>query len=312
MRALILERNKKISRRLARYFTSAGYEVDIVEDPAKVAASVDGVSILGADAFDGKLVVDTLAEHPDMRGILWTAEPLKRALRYAMDMPRLSNICGRKDFESTPRPWEIVMIASRLRDAGRDHDRQQASFSDYLDWGHAGFEERVQSTEHRDALVARVESYVASMGMPKRVSESLGELAHELLMNAMFDAPIDEQGKPKYANDRKASLVLPETEQPHFRVAADGTRVAVQVTDRFGRLRRNHIFNGLARGLDGGEIDTSHGGAGLGMVVCHNSTVAMFYDVIPEQKTEVTGIFDMDLNLREFRTRARSLHFFQA
>ena len=59
-------------------------------------------------------------------------------------------------------------------------------------------------------------------------------------------------------------------------------------------------------------MDTSHGGAGLGMVVCHNSTVSMFFDVVRGRKTEVTGVFDLDLNLREFRSHAKSLHFFEA
>ena len=308
MRALILERNKKVNRRLVRYFVSAGYEAESIDDPSGLPDVLDGIDVIGADAFDADVLIKVLAERPEMRGILWTAEPIKRALRYMINTPQLSNICGRKDFESTPRPWELLMIARRLRNNGAP----RAKFSDFLHWGYTGFQAQVESTDHRDELVTKVEGFVDHLGLPKRVSESLGELAHELLMNAMFDAPVDESGKPKYAGDRKATLVLPPSEQPLFRVASDGSRVAVQVLDSFGRLRRNHVFAGLARGLEGGEMDTSHGGAGLGMVVCHNSTVAMFYDVLTDTQTEVTGIFDMDLNLREFRTQAKSLHFFQA
>lgn len=307
MRALILERNKRVNRRLVRLLTSAGFEAQAVEDPDQVEDRLDGVGLLAADAFDANLVVKALGENPDMRGILWTAEPLKRSLRYMVDLPQLSNICGRKDFESTPRPWEILMVARRI--LGPPTTR--AKFSDYLNWGYGGFQEQVVSTEHRDALVVKVQDFVGHLGLPKRAAESVGELAHEMLMNAMFDAPVDDDGKPKYAGDRKASLVLPPSEQPLFRVASDGSRLALQVIDSFGRLRRSHVFAGLARGLEGGEMDTSHGGAGLGMVVCHNATVAMFYDVVTDEQTEVTGILDMDLNQREFRTLAKSLHYFQ-
>jgi len=38
----------------------------------------------------------------------------------------------------------------------------------------------------------------------------------------------------------------------------------------------------------------------------------MFFDVVAGKHTEVTGVFELDLNLREFRTQAKSLHFFQA
>ena len=198
------------------------------------------------------------------------------------------------------------MVARRLSDLSGSG----AMFSDYLDWGYTGFQEQVVSTEHRDQVVLKVHRFVTRLGASNRVGEMLGELAHELLMNAMFDAPVDEVGNPKYALDRKANLSLAEHERPIFRMASDGARLAVQVIDPFGGLKRFHVFGGLERALSQGELDQSYGGAGLGLAMCHNATVAMFYDVIRGQKTEVTGIFDLNLNLREFRTRAKSLHYF--
>ena len=86
----------------------------------------------------------------------------------------------------------------------------------------------------------------------------------------------------------------------------------LQVRDPFGRLERRHVFDGLARGLAGGEQDRSHGGAGLGLVVCHNASSALFFDVARGRHTEVTAVFELDLNLRELRTQAKSLHFWSA
>jgi hypothetical protein len=181
-----------------------------------------------------------------------------------------------------------------------------------LHWGFTGFQDHVASSGARDRAVAKVGAFIGRLGVPKRVGEMYAELAHEMLMNAMFDAPVDAAGKPKYALDRKAAIELAPDETPALRLATDGARVVLQVADPFGGLRRQHVFHGLARGLQGGAMDTSHGGAGLGMVVCHNSTVAMFFDVVQGKKTEVTGVFDLDLNLREFRTQGKSLHYFEA
>jgi len=72
------------------------------------------------------------------------------------------------------------------------------------------------------------------------------------------------------------------------------------------------VFDGLARGLAGGEMDKSHGGAGLGMMVCHNATTAMSFDVAKGRHTEVTAVFELDMNLRELRTQAKSLHYWSA
>lgn len=306
MRALILERNNRVRRHLVRYFMCAGYKVMAVEDPALLLANLDGVGLVAADAFDADLVVQVLGERPAMRAILWTAEPMQRSLRYTLELPQISNICGRRNFESTPRPWEMVMVARRLLPTRAN----PPVFADFLNWGYLGFQEIVGDTRQRDKLVSKVEGFVTRLGASNRVGLLLGELAHEMLMNAMFDAPVDHAGQPKYAGDRKADLTLAENERPTFRIASDGERLVLQVIDPFGRLQRDHVFSALHRGLSRGELDASYGGAGLGLVMCHNATVAMFFDVVANQKTEVTGVFDLSLSLREFRTQAKSLHYF--
>src|SRR5688500_10306679 len=107
MRAIVLERNKIVSRRLQRYFLAAGVEPILVEDPKDVAANLGGTQLIACDAFDGDVVSSAVKQHPGLRGILWTAEPLKRSLRVMIENPTVSNVLGRKDFESTPKPWEL-------------------------------------------------------------------------------------------------------------------------------------------------------------------------------------------------------------
>lgn len=198
------------------------------------------------------------------------------------------------------------MVARRLTGS------PPAPISAYLDWGFSSLDVEVRTTADRDLAVHKIQEFVGALQLPKRVAEMFGELAHELLMNAMYDAPVDAQGNPKYAGDRKADIRLGDHERPTVRVATDGTRLVLQVRDPFGRLERKHVFDGLARGLAGGEMDQSHGGAGLGMMVCHNSSSAMFFDVVRGRSTEVTALFELDMNLRELRTQAKSLHFWSA
>jgi hypothetical protein len=263
--------------------------------------------LIAADTFDGDLVAECIRQQPALRAVLWTAEPLKRSLRYMTEGSTICNVLGRKDFESTPRPWELMLVLRRIVDPG-----QVPSIGSYLDWGFQGYQEKVATTAARDTSVANIQAFINRLQVPKRIAEMFGELGHEMLMNAMYDAPADAQGRPKYALDRKADISLPDAEQPVLRMATDGSKLVLQVKDPFGRLQKKHVFDGLARGLAQGEMDTSHGGAGLGMMVCHNSTAAMFFDVVRGRHTEVTGVFELDLNLREFRTQAKSLHFFSA
>ncbi len=303
MHVVILERNKLVARKVARVFAAAGATTTLLEEPALLADNLAGGDVVCADAFDADLVAEQLRAHPAMRGVLWTAEPLKRSLTYMIESTAIDHVLARKDFESPPRTWEVLMVARRLAQPAT-----HAPVTAFLDWGGNVIDLEVRATSDRDPAVARVQDFVTALGAPKRIAETFGELAHELLMNAIYDAPIDVHGRPKHAHDRKADVVLGEGERPTVKLGTDGTRLVLQVRDPFGRLERRHVVDGLARGL-AGEMDQRHGGAGLGMMVCHNASSAMVFDVARGRHTEVTALFELDLNLRELRTQAKSLHY---
>lgn len=306
MRAVVLQRDPAILRRITRVWKSYALEVIGCGDPAEVPSAIEGAALFGADEFDRDLVLQMLQDHTDLKACVWTAEPIQRCLKMFKQEPRISSILGRASFESPPRDVELAAVALRAI-----HPDRRQPFISYLRYGATMFEVAVRDTAAIDAAVSRAESFVAGIEVTKWVSEVIAELAHELLMNAVYDAPVDSKGRTRFAHDRKAKVELPPEESATLKVGCDGAFIAVQVADPFGRLKRDHVADGLIRGLQSGEIDDRGGGAGLGMTVCHNSTVAMIYDLIPGKQTEVTGIFDLELNRREFRTTARSLHFFE-
>ncbi|HVV83751.1 MAG TPA: hypothetical protein VHE35_11835 [Kofleriaceae bacterium] len=337
MRAVVLERNRVVGRRIARHVAAVGGSALVIEDPAQLAATVASAAsgapgadatLVCADVFDGDVVAALLAHRPHLRAVLWTAEPLRRSLRHLAECPGIGHVLGRKDFESVPRPWELGMVLRRLASSASSATASSASpaspassasgaaaappLAAFLDWGHAAFEVAVTTPAARDAAVERVQAAVAELQVPRRVAEIAGELTHELLMNALYDAPVDEQGRPRYAHDRKTAIELPAADAALLRFGSDGTRVAIQVRDRFGGLRRRQVLEGLARGLAGGELDRSGGGAGLGLTVCHHSSSALFFDLARDRFTQVTATLDLDLNLRELKGQARSLHVWEA
>jgi hypothetical protein len=302
--AVVLERNKLVNRRICRVLGCAGFDARGYEEPEKVdAATLGDPSLIVGDAFDGDLVMRWLRERTQTRAILYTGEPLDRLLGKALEEPRLVALVGRPSFEVPPREDDLLHIARRTLAP------DSAPFEAHLAWGASGFAYTLTDAPERDAAVKEVIAFVGRLGAPKRVGEMLGELAHELVMNALYDAPVDASGAPRFAHDRKAEIKLGTEDAALLRVASDGVRVALEVTDRFGRLERKHVFGGLVRALKSGQMDTAGGGAGLGMMVAYRSTTALFYDVERGRRTRVTGLFDLDLNLREFRLLPKTIHF---
>ncbi|HSO00699.1 MAG TPA: hypothetical protein VLS89_20545 [Candidatus Nanopelagicales bacterium] len=315
----VLERNRVVGQRIARVMCAASglMEVPAVDDPAELHKALGKRPLLlGCDATDLDLALEWAAErYPTLNLMVWTSANTAHVLEAAMKEPRLSSVIGWPSFESMPRPWEIALSVRRILNPSASPPR----LSDLLSWGATIVKWRPRSSEERDRAVSEVSHWAERAGAPARIAERLAELAHELLMNAMYDAPVDGRGRPRYSHDRKQDIVLEDSEVPTLRLGTDGERIALQAHDPFGGLRRHHVFEGITRGLSARDadrqpekvLDTSRGGAGLGMLKIYSAGAVLLVDVAPSSSTLVTSFYDLDVNPREFRSLPASVHFFE-
>jgi hypothetical protein len=314
----ILERNRAVAQRLSRVVACASGFLDVAceDDPASLrkALAVDPF-LLACDAADIDLALEwSTARYPSMRLLVWAHEIDEHLLELARQHPRVVSILGWPSFASTPRPWELAYAVRRALEPYAQPPR----LADFLMWGATVLKWRPRTSGDRDHIVTEVAQAAERAGAPARTAERLSEVAHELLMNAMYDAPVDENGALRYSHDRKQEISLLDDELPTFRIASDGAHMGLQVVDPFGRLRRRAVYGGIVRGLsaaastrDAAQIlDTSAGGAGLGMFKIYSSSASVMVDVEPSQFSMVTAIFDLQVNPRELRTMPVSLHVF--
>ena len=92
-------------------------------------------------------------------------------------------------------------------------------------------------------------------------------------MNALYDAPVDADGKPLFADVPVRERVLMRADEKALvQYGCDGERFAVSVRDAFGTLRKETILQYLDKCLHADpleQIDRKAGGAGLGLyLIC--------------------------------------------
>ncbi|MSP61256.1 MAG: ATP-binding protein [Myxococcales bacterium] len=300
-RSLVALRDRAAGRRVARVVAAAGFAVQVVDEPPAIP---DDVALVVAEAEDALLVSRWIADRRARCVALCSDDgaTLEGLFPLALDRPPLVALLARAGPGQAPRDSELLAVARRaLGPPSPPIDRHVA-------WGAAGFVLRVVDPAQRDAAVAKASELVLHLGATRRVAELAGEVAHELVMNALYDAPTDENGQPRHAHDRRAGIRLSDGDAATLRCACDGAHVAIEAEDRFGRLTRDHLFASLLRGLRG-EQDHSGGGAGLGLFIAWRSSSALHFDVEPGARTRVTALLDLDADLRDFRRRPRTIHF---
>jgi len=183
----------------------------------------------------------------------------RRLCRRGGGLPRgIDHVLGRRDFESPPRPWEVTMLARRLAGA------PAPPLAAYLDWGFTAIDLEVRATADRDAAAARIP------GLRRRARRAQADRrdVRRARSRAHHERDVRRPGRCPTAGPSTPPTARPTSCWPNTsarwcgsRPTAPGSRCR-SVTP-FGRLERRHVFDGLARGLAGGELDPSHGGAGL-------------------------------------------------
>ena len=294
----VLDANRPVAQRVGRVLRAASglAEVSVEADPATLRGSLDDDPLLLAcDASDIDIALDwSTRRYPSMSVVAWASGDMSALLEAARTNKRLVSLLGWPSFASMPRPWELAMATRRIVDAAAVSPR----LGELFPWGSTVARFRPRTSAERDAAVTEVCVLSERAGASPRVSSRVAEVAHEMLMNAMYDAPVDANGTARYAHDRKQEVDLDDHEVPTFRLAADGINVALQVVDPFGGLRREHVLDGILRGRaaangDRPAIDTSNGGAGLGLYRIYNQSTVMIVDVEPGRFTSVTAFFDL-------------------
>lgn len=183
----------------------------------------------------------------------------------------------------------------------------------YLGWGIEPEAALIRCSDDREHVLERLRRYLDGLCLPSRFAELACSVADELLMNAVYNAPVDGQGKRLYAQrSRSEPVVLGAGQEAIFRYACDGRLLALSMRDPFGSLERDVVFAHLARGLQRGsdQISAKAGGAGLGFYYIFSSVSHFVINLAPGRATEMIGLLDVSGPFKAFAARPRSINFF--
>jgi hypothetical protein len=153
---------------------------------------------------------------------------------------------------------------------------------------------RLRDYQGRSKAIDDVLAAAERLGVRSKVRNQIGQVCEELLMNALYDAPVDEHGNVLFAEvDLKARLLQQTPKPVSIRYASTETGFAVSVRDRFGRLDKATILRYLDKCLHSPtQIDRKIYGAGLGLYLVANAATQYVVNIAPNMATEVVCTFD--------------------
>lgn len=235
-------------------------------------AFVDASLLLQIDG--GALGVPVIAVITDAPGAI-----LQRTISLLDSFPWLSHVISGAMLSSALAPVHVRGLLERGARYG-----QGRVLSDEC----KGRVALIGSASRRDARFDRMNEFFTASGVGKRAIEALNEVAEELVLNALYDAPV-EAGFFPGAVPRTEDVTLPPDRACEISYGVASNKAFVRVRDPFGALTRSRLLSVLRRCSGGNvSIDESRGGAGLGMWRVLSSATSLEIVVIPGQVTDIT------------------------
>ncbi|CAN5688110.1 hypothetical protein BH11MYX1_BH11MYX1_01440 [soil metagenome] len=140
----------------------------------------------------------------------------------------------------------------------------------------------------RNARFDRMLEFFEGHGVSSRTLANLGDVAEELVMNALYDAP-HYAGFLREAFPRTEDVELPPDRACEIGYGIKDECAFIRLRDPFGSLDRSRLLQVLARcRRKAVELDTSRGGAGLGWWRMMSLATSVSITVVPKQLTNIT------------------------
>lgn len=172
-------------------------------------------------------------------------------------------------------------------------------------WGTQIHSQLIGDYQEKSLCISQISEFAETMGVRRKYRESIEQCLDEMLMNALYDAPVDEEGKQIFAEiPTKTRISLRVEQKAVVQYACDGKQFAISVRDAFGTLERNTVLRYLHKCLHNPQqIDRKAGGAGLGLYLMTNASSEVYFNVLPKVATEAVCVFDLEspkLSLESF------------
>lgn len=168
----------------------------------------------------------------------------------------------------------------------------------------------VESTSHKAELMATAAAFARQVTRPERLVEQFTTTVDELVSNALYNAPVDESGRPRFAHLPRTEVVtLGPGERVDVELRSDGRRIGVSVADPFGTLTAEALIGRVGQRIGIPTGRRSSAGVGLFSVLSMVSHLAV--NLAPAGRTEFVALMDVrGGSYRDFVRRGTAFNLF--
>lgn len=167
-------------------------------------------------------------------------------------------------------------------------------------------------TKEMPAAISEVLDFIEPLVKNPKFKHSIKLVLDELLSNAFYNAPIDENGQRLYQEtSRDQPIALPEDKSIGLQYGYDGNHLILEIRDAFGSLDETKLVDTLIHYFNNDlKVQSGTTGAGLGFSMVFRNTSRLIINIEKNKYTEIIAFLDINVRYREFQKQPASLNMF--
>ena len=301
-RILIVSGEAQMRRSLKRLMTATGAVTEFVSDLSKLPTEPPSLLCVDLRAPSAPKLKELEKVFPDVRLIAIVGVQDFGQMVECLRTARCGSVITYDDkFE----PEDFIITVTKLLHG------QVFGLQKYFPWGVTLYNMEISGYEEKVKAIDVLNAYAELAGARGPVRDRMALVAEELIINAMYHAPVDDKGKPLYRHMARKDLAkLTFDKKVKLACASNGQHFAVAVRDAYGTLDKDVVVKFLSKGTSKSlEPEQRESGAGLGLVTALKNANKLVFNLAPGSGSEVIALFDLDL-LAQGRNGVRSVHIF--
>lgn len=299
---LILSADPSTRRALKRLMTATGAVTEFISDLSVLPPEPPSLIAVDLRGETAPRLSELAHVFPEVRLICIIGEQDFGQMVECLQSPRCGSVIT---FDDQFEPEDFIITVTKLLHG------QVFGLSKYFPWGVTLYNMEVGSYDEKVQALEVLNSYAELAGARAPVRDRMALVAEELMINALYHAPVDGEGKPLYQHLPRKDLAG-RTFEKRIQVAcaSNGHLFAISVRDGYGSLDKATVIKFLSKGAERSLTpEQKVSGAGLGLVTMLRNANKLVFNLAPNSGAEVIALFDLDLSAKA-RPGVRAVHIF--
>ena len=171
------------------------------------------------------------------------------------------------------------------------------------------WQEGFNSSEQKSGILEGIQGFIGKNKAMNRLSDNILIVIDELLTNALFSAPVDEQGQPLFADkERSETVEYPPNKTAMVFAVHTENDLFIGAVDPFGSVDRDTICKALHTAYSKGQVNESTQGAGFGLRMMLDRARSLYFLSEKGKRTLVCCHMRLNVSLKKVEHVPKQLH----